>query len=615
MMPSACRAVLWACVLAAGCSPKDVDLVPSPALDEPGAGTGGPSGAPLELSIVADGAPDDARDFFPDDRSGDETSDREGPRVVYPSHETMLPPNLDRLTVQWVADDALDLFELRFDSRLAHVRYYTDQRALMPDADTFRRIAASHAGATIQVSVRGVRRSERGRVLRSAEASLLIARREVPGAIYYWSTGSSGVMRAHVAAASATKFYTDPSAADADKCAGCHTVSRDGRRLAVGYDGERLREVLIPTREQILPLATAAPEPAPMEPMAEPMEPMEPMAEPIEPEPIEPMPKPDEGVAFGWGTFSPDGTRLLYAHKGELRLLDADTGEMLAHVMLPGDVRATHPDWAPDGRFIALSYGSSDRGDKNKEVIGSSIARLEVLADGTFGTPEILAQSVDPEDTLCFPSYSPDSRLIAFARMRGKSKDNATAELFLVDAEGGEPVPLPRLNQRVRDENGVRDVGNTMPTWAPSEADADVLFLAFSSHRDYGELLRGVERDQLWAAAVDPSRLGYDMADASYAAFWMPFQDLADNNHRAFWARAVEDECPATLELCDGLDEDCDGRVDEGCCTPAPEVCGDGEDNDCDGLPDERCGCQETDACDNGLDDDCDQSVDEDCVF
>jgi len=47
----------------------------------------------------------------------------------------------------------------------------------------------------------------------------------------------------------------------------------------------------------------------------------------------------------------------------------------------------------------------------------------------------------------------------------------------------------------------------------------------------------------------------------------------------------------ATAEVCNNLDDDCDGSVDEGgvCCTPTQEVC-DGVDNDCDTLIDEE-GC------------------------
>jgi hypothetical protein len=513
--------------------------------------------------FIGGGAPADAGDTFDKGTTHDPGSDtaRE-PAIVYPSHETMFPINVSRIRHDWSGGGSNALFRLRFEGPRTTVNVYTTDLTWEPDEEQWDWIAESNRGESVTLTVSGLDPDDPGDIWQSAPITLHFSDAEVEGAIYYWSTGTKGIMRALVSDPIPIKFYTDPMAADADTCVACHTLSRDGKRLAVGYGGETLREVNVPDRDVIIPAGAVPGE------------------------------KGEKGMPSAWTTFSPDGEMLLVAASGRLTLIDSDTGETIGPdagvVPIPAGTIATHPDWSALGDRVVITLGT--RGG-NKEVEGGSIAILPYDA-GEWGEPEIIVESTGATDNNFFPVWSPDSRHIAYVNAPGKSKDAVGATLRLIPAEGGDPVIMTRLNERVNNEDGIIDIGNSMPTWAPSTRPG-TFWLAFSSLRAYSVVRpQDDKEDQIWIAAIDPTAV-----DPGFSAFWAPFQNIADGNHRAFWTHADEDTQCGCVDRCDdGLDNDCNGTADDDECVvcEATEICGDGIDNDCncviDNCNDEICG-------------------------
>jgi hypothetical protein len=564
-----------------------------------GSGTGGDTCGGKQCSdhtgtkdFITGGAPTDSSDTFGKATPHDSGSDsaRE-PAIIYPNHETMFPINVSRIRHDWSPGGSNTLFRLRFEGPRTTTNVYTTDLSWTPDEEEWDWIAESNRGEAVTLTVAGLDASAPGDLWQSKSITLEFSEAEVEGAIYFWSTGTEGVMRALVSDPIPIKFYTDPAAADSGTCVACHTLSKDGKRLAVGYGGETLREVSVPERATILPVDGGSGGGTPPMPCDKGM-------------PDCDKGTTDKGMPSAWTTFSPDGEMLLVAANGILTLIDSDTGAPIGDnagvVPIPTGTIATHPDWSALGDKVAITLGTSGG---NKEVEGGSIALLP-YNDGAWGEPEVIVASAGAEDNNFFPVFSPDSRMIAYVNAPGKSKDATGATLRLVPSDGGDPVIMTRLNERVNNEDEIIGVGNTMPTWAPSTKPG-TFWLAFSSLRAYSVVRpQDPKEDQIWIAAVDPGA-----TDPGFSAFWAPFQNVDDGNHRAFWTHSDADTQCGCEDVCDdNIDNDCDGTADGPSCVICQpmEICGDGIDNDCDCVVDD---CHD-EICDDGIDNDGDGLID-----
>ena len=503
----------------------------------------------LQPVITDPTLPIDTPSLFDPSQATPVLNDPLAPEIVYPSSGTMFPTNVYRTLFQW-RDKGLSLFHLRFEGPYVDVSIYTDgAHPTCVFANTgagcwestltaWQWLAGTAAGGTVKVTIEAADPSTPGVFYVGTSVDIHFSKQPVPGAIYYWSTTQAGVMRASVADAAPKSFMT-PN--EVGKCVACHTLSRNGKRLAADVGGENL---------WVVDVNDTTPPPVVFNSYN------------------------NKSIANAWSTFNPDATRVVSAKGGVMKLIDGDTGAPIGGgtgAIPLGGKFGTQPDWAPDGHRLVFAYGASN---KDRGVQGSSIARLDHAADA-FSNLVIIRQSSGSSDTYGYPMFDPTSQWIVYMHATGASDKNAAAKLFIAKAEAGAAeVELTLANTIVADGVVPTGIANNMPTWAPSSDPGEVRWIAFASKRDYGLVLAngskyGDELQQLWVAAIDPAKLGN--GDPSYPAFRLPFQLLNENNHRPFWAEDALATCDGGP--CDDAGPGDAGPVDAGPCAQLGEDC------------------------------------------
>lgn len=467
----------------------------------------------LQRDLTSGNVPANVASLFDPTGKTVTTSDPKVPSLVYPVSDTMFPQNIYRVLFQW-RGKGMPLYQLSFTSPMANVNVYTDGKHATctkagtgascweSDATSWTSLAASNAGQLVTLKIRAVDPASPATLYESPAYTVRFSRDPVPGAIYYWSTTARGVRRGALADAAPANFFT-PAEAQGN-CVACHTLSRNGKRMAADVGGENLT---------VVDVSPTAPPPVKFGFIG----------------------TPQLKVSSSWATFSPDTSYVVSSKKGVMTLRDGNTGATVGPnngvIGLGAGVLGMQPDWGPDGKHIVFTRGNTDRGG------GTTISWIGVSGTAFGAVEDLVPPTASVE--YGYPMFNPTAEYVAFVKGASIEKDGADKIQLVKASIGSTPVGLDRANTLVNDTTVATGIENNMPTWAPA-VGKDVQWVAFASLRDYGVVLApgstyGSKMQQLWIAAIDVTKLGTGV-DPSYPAFRVPFIELDENCHRPFWA-------------------------------------------------------------------------------
>ncbi|MBI5515200.1 MAG: hypothetical protein HY909_15595 [Deltaproteobacteria bacterium] len=476
------------------------------------------------------------------------------PTIVYPLSDAVMPQNVGAADIQWnPVGGAGDVFRVRLERPFYTLQVFTRsggdgfRHDLLVPSEPWRALCDADPGAPVTLTVDRLEAASASRaVYASSPVRFRVSRGGLYGAVYYWDLGMGRIQRVDPGAVTREGVIPSPPPRPRDgrRCVACHTVSRTGRYLSAElWDGWDLGTVFDLTAD-----LRADPAPTLFPPT----------------------------MRYLFSSFNPDASRLLVNTNDALALLDPRTGMTLPAEGLPG--HAGHLEWSPNGREVA--YIQLPAGGNTVDFTRGDLALLGVEGD-RFTPPAAplhqgMALAGSPEGGAAdsHPTWSPDSGWVAFGHGTNSRSGNEGVRfpgaLYLSGREPGAPLRLDRAN------GGAAGRDSYWPTFSPfitqENETTRYFWLAFHSRRDYGNALagsRGTGRRQLWVTAIDarpaPGR------DPSQVPYWLPGQDVRDDNMAAYWAPGA---CRPATESCRSDSDCCSGRCVSGrCMAPTPGMC------------------------------------------
>ncbi len=476
----------------------------------------------LRQVIVEPGVPADGPGDF-----GVATPGGAAPALVYPDSGVIAPPNLGGMEFHFQPGAGNDVFQLTVSGSAIELVVYLVCTPLAggcvwdPAQSTWDILATAGRGdQPLSYKLRGLDHDAAApRFGETAPRTLQFASDDLLGGLYYWAAGPGAIMRYDFGrrGQSAERFLA-VGQTTGRTCVGCHALSRDGSRIAVGLDipgPAAVETYTVGTRARLWTTNTGG------------------------------FPGFPGAGGANFFSFSPDAARLVSSDGRALTVRNAADGTGTSQVV----ANATMPDWSPDGARVAFARPAQAVPAASPGVARGSIVTVDAAA---WGGEQMLVASAGENNY--YPAYAPDSAWIAFNRSQlADSFDAADARVMVVSATGGAPIALGRASSAA---------GDSWPKWAPlphSYVEGTLHWLTVSSRRPYG--LRGGNTSQLWMIGFDPAKAAAGQ-DPSFTAFWLPFQDPASGNHIAQWVERVERQ-PCVEGAC-SAGEFCEG----GFCVP-----------------------------------------------
>jgi hypothetical protein len=461
------------------------------------------------VSIVTPSAPSDAPTKF-----GGAVDATRAPTWVYPSNGTLVPPNMNTLEFHYMPGSGNTIFELAFLGTGVDLKVYFKCDPVgggciyAPDATVWKYLAEGGRGkAPVTYTLRGTDGSKVGV---SASQTISFGQENIVGGIYYWNAKAGATMRYEFGVTGkSAEVYMNAAKAGATTCVGCHVVSRDGTRIAIGLD------IPAPSPYKVFDVASKLMIYA-------------------------------QGTSFGGGSnffsFSPDSKQIMTSNGVSIVLRNAATGAAITDPLV---AKGAHPDWAPNG--VKMVYASPATAPPCVGFCGSTgvdSASLQTLtySGGAWSKTPATLVAFGGQNNF-YPTFSPDGKWVLFNRSpsNANSYDAKDAQVWVVSEAGGTPVRLATASTG----------GDSWPKWAPAiqaYKGGQLMWLTFSSRRAYGLRLAKDAQVQLWMVAFDPSKAS---TDPSGPAFWLPFQDMGSGNHIAQWVTNVARQPCGPTTMCE----------------------------------------------------------------